>query len=473
MTQVLHAIEEKIIKALKEYGTSDMTKLLTRTDLGEDQIRRGTEWLRLKKLANVNTQTSIVLALGKNGLEAVEHGLPERRLIKLLEHEPMSIADASSKLGGAFGSAIKSARDGGFVSVKDGILSLEKPAPKLLPGEKVLELFKSGGFADPGREIAEKYAKSDPGYVHLMERPDFFKTKKTNRQQISLTDEGLTLDFTKNARAGAIDVDASVPITHVSRRHPLSETIREVREAFVALGFEEIDGNLAQPGFWNFDALFTPQDHPAREMQDTFYIKGAKSSKFASRDQISKVAATHEKNWKYTWDKNESSRMVLRTHTTCVTINHLAKTRPKSARVFSLGSVFRNEKQSYKHLAEFHQVEGVLSGPNATLRDLMGIQSEFYRRIGLGKVRFWPTFFPYTEPSLQTMVYNEDLGKWVEMFGMGIFRPEVIRPLAIPGPVLAWGGGIERIAMLKYGVSDVREFYNNDIKWLRGALKRQ
>ena len=306
-----------------------------------------------------------------------------------------------------------------------------------------------------------------------MERPDFFKTKKTNRQQISLTDEGLTLDFTKNARAGAIDVDASVPITHVSRRHPLSETIREVREAFVALGFEEIDGNLAQPGFWNFDALFTPQDHPAREMQDTFYIKGAKSSKFASRDQISKVAATHEKNWKYTWDKNESSRMVLRTHTTCVTINHLAKTRPKSARVFSLGSVFRNEKQSYKHLAEFHQVEGVLSGPNATLRDLMGIQSEFYRRIGLGKVRFWPTFFPYTEPSLQTMVYNEDLGKWVEMFGMGIFRPEVIRPLAIPGPVLAWGGGIERIAMLKYGVSDVREFYNNDIKWLRGALKRQ
>ena len=291
MTQVLHAIEEKIIKALKEYGTSDMTKLLTRTDLGEDQIRRGTEWLRLKKLANVNTQTSIVLALGKNGLEAVEHGLPERRLIKLLEHEPMSIADASSKLGGAFGSAIKSARESGFVSVKDGILSLEKPAPKLLPGEKVLELFKSGGFADPGREIAEKYAKSDPGYVHLMERPDFFKTKKTNRQQISLTDEGLTLDFTKNARAGAIDVDANVPITHVSRRHPLSETIREVREAFVALGFEEIDGNLAQPGFWNFDALFTPQDHPAREMQDTFYIKGAKSSKFASRDQISNVAA--------------------------------------------------------------------------------------------------------------------------------------------------------------------------------------
>ncbi len=471
MAQVLHAIEEKIIKALKEYGTSDMTKLLTRTDLGEDQIRRGTEWLRLKKLANVNTQTSIVLLLGKNGLEAAEHGLPERRLLKLLKSKEMSMAEASGMLGGAFGSAIKEARDGKFVSVRDGILRLEKSAPKLLPGEKVLEMFKSAGMADPGREIAESQAKTDPGCIHLMERPDFFKIKKTNRQQISLTDEGLALDFSKNIHAGAIDVDADVPVMYASRRHPLTETIREVREAFVALGFEEIDGNLAQPGFWNFDALFTPQDHPAREMQDTFYIEGAKSSRFASKDQFSKVAAAHEKNWKYTWNRTESSRMVLRTHTTCVTVNHLAKTRPKKARIFSLGSVFRNEKQSYKHLAEFHQVEGVLSGPDATLRDLMGIQGEFYRRIGLGKVRFWPTFFPYTEPSLQTMVYNENLGKWVEMFGMGIFRPEVIRPLAIPGPVLAWGGGIERIAMLKYGVSDVREFYNNDIKWLREVSK--
>ena len=180
-------------KLTKRFGTEKMTHAMLdkmRTAAGEDHfmLRRGVFFSiefglthrALKKLANVNTQTSIVLALGKNGLEAVEHGLPERRLIKLLEHEPMSIADASSKLGGAFGSAIKSARESGFVSVKDGILSLEKPAPKLLPGEKVLELFKSGGFADPGREIAEKYAKSDPGYV---QNPDFFKTKKTNRNR--------------------------------------------------------------------------------------------------------------------------------------------------------------------------------------------------------------------------------------------------------------------------------------------------
>jgi len=165
--------------------------------------------------------------------------------------------------------------------------------------------------------------------------------------------------------------------------------------------------------------------------------------------------------------------MVLRTHTTCDTIKYLADHKPNEARVFSLGRVFRNEKVSYKHLVEFNQVEGIVVGKNATLRDLMGIQREFYRRMGLNKVKFWPTFFPYTEPSLQSMVYNERLDKWVELFGMGIFRPEVTKPLGITKPVLAWGGGIERIAMLKYGLDDVREFYNNNLKWLRSVTKCQ
>ena len=113
--------------------------------------------------------------------------------------------------------------------------------------------------------------------------------------------------------------------------------------------------------------------------------------------------------------------------------------------------------------------EGIVIGNNTTLRDLMGIQKEFYKKLGLTKIKFWPTFFPYTEPSLQTMVYNEKLGKWIELFGMGIFRPEVTKPLGIDKPVLAWGGGIERIAMLKYELDDVREFYNNNLSWLRSA----
>ncbi len=259
----------------------------------------------------------------------------------------------------------------------------------------------------------------------------------------------------------------------MAKTHPLKDTINEIREIFVTLGFSEIHGTLSQPSFWNFDALFTPQDHPAREMQDTFYLDGITSKKIASPKQIQQVSKAHKNNWRYLWSIDEARKMVLRTHTTCVTIKHLAEQKPDEARVFSLGRVFRNEKVSYKHLVEFNQIEGVVIGKNTTLRDLMGIQREFYKRMGLNKVKFWPTFFPYTEPSLQSMVYNDRLDKWVELFGMGIFRPEVTKPLGITKPVLAWGGGIERIAMLKYGLDDVREFYNNNLKWLRSVSKCQ
>ena len=230
---------------------------------------------------------------------------------------------------------------------------------------------------------------------------------------------------------------------------------------------------MTQSSFWNFDALFTPQDHPARELQDTFFLDGISAKKIANPEQIQKVSDSHKKNWRYQWDINEARKMVLRTHTTCVTIKHLAENKPDEARIFSLGRVFRNEKVSYKHLVEFNQIEGIVVGKDANLRNLMGIQREFYKRIGITKIKFWPTFFPYTEPSLQTMVYNEKLGKWIELFGMGIFRPEVTKPLGITKPVLAWGGGIERIAMLKYDLDDVREFYNNNLGWLRSNTKCQ
>ena len=302
----------------------------------------------------------------------------------------------------------------------------------------------------------------------LLSRPNYIVQNSEKSKIISLTDAALSLD-TSISSSGAIDVEADVPSIFAARTHPLQDTIDEIREIFVNLGFSEILGNMTQSSFWNFDALFTPQAHPARELQDTFYLENLESKNPASSSQIKNVSSSHKKNWKYDWKLSESQKMVLRTHTTCVTIKYLAEQKPENARIFSVGRVFRNEKVSYKHLVEFNQIEGIVIGNNTTLRDLMGIQKEFYKKLGLTKIKFWPTFFPYTEPSLQTMVYNEKLGKWIELFGMGIFRPEVTKPLGIDKPVLAWGGGIERIAMLKYELDDVREFYNNNLNWLRSA----
>ena len=372
-----------------------------------------------------------------------------------------------------FGLSIKYAKQREWIITGGNEISLSsttQPAPEL-PEEKFIKFLGKDKFSL--KVIEKNFGKDTTNFVlkSLDDRPEFLNKSKITIKTITLSEKAKNIDV--EASTGAIDVEAKVPPTHAARIHPLKETINEIREIFVSLGFSEVLGNLTQSSFWNFDALFTPQDHPAREMQDTFYIKDMKAGKVASSQQINNVSRSHKLGWGYNWNISESQRMVLRTHTTCVTIKHLADNKPEEAKIFSLGPVFRNEKVSYKHLAEFNQVEGVVIGKNVTLRDLMGLQEEFYRRIGLTKIKFWPTFFPYTEPSLQSMVYNERLGKWIELFGMGIFRPEVTKPLGISKPVLAWGGGIERIAMLKYGIDDVREFYNNNLNWLRSATKCQ
>ena len=461
LSQVFHDIEKKIIASLKDNPKQTPENLEKSTKLSPDQIRRGIEWLKLKELANVNESKTSIVSLGKNGKESLEKGLPERRLLDLLKTKS-KLSDLQKELGPVFGPAMGLARKNNWVEATADNVTLKNP-PDVLPGEKSLKQIGEQKLS------VEQLEKDD--LSGLLRRPDFVVEEVLKAKEISLTDSAKSLNL--DASSGGIDVEAAVPATNVARTHPLKDTIDEIREIFVILGFSEIYGNMTQSSFWNFDALFTPQDHPARELQDTFYLDGISAKKIATPEQIKKVSESHKKNWRYQWDINEARKMVLRTHTTCVTIKHLAEAKPDEARVFSLGRVFRNEKVSYKHLVEFNQIEGVVVGKDANLRNLMGIQREFYKRIGITEIKFWPTFFPYTEPSLQTMVYNDRLGKWVELFGMGIFRPEVTKPLGITKPVLAWGGGIERIAMLKYGLDDVREFYNNNLNWLRSATKCQ
>ena len=463
MSQVFHEIEKKIISILKSESNLTPEKIGELTQLSPDQVRRGIEWLRLKELAIVNESQNITFSLGKNGLEAFESGLPERKLVDLIKDGSMKISDLQKQLGSVFGPAMGLAKKNNWIESKENELSL-KTYPSNIPGEKTLKQIGKSSVSE--QDIDKEDLQS------LMRRPEFIIENLIKTKQISLTKNAQSLDIS-DSDSGAIDVEAKVPEIFVARTHPLKDTIDEIREIFVTLGFTEIFGNLTQPSFWNFEALFTPQDHPAREIQDTFYLDGVSSKKIGTPDQIRKVSESHKKGWRYYWDINEARKMVLRTHTTCVTIKHLAENKSEEARVFSLGRVFRNEKVSYKHLVEFNQIEGVVVGSNANLRNLMGIQREFYRRIGITKIKFWPTFFPYTEPSLQTMVYNERLGKWVELFGMGIFRPEVTKPLGITKPVLAWAISFPVLLLVKYGLDDVREFYNNNLNWLRSATKCQ
>jgi len=488
MSQILHPIEQKILKTLAEKKNLAPEELAAITQLSLDQIRRGIEWLKFKNLAHVTESEKTVVTLGKRGNEALEKGLPERQLVnhlKSLDGYSCELDDAKNYLKNEFGPAIANAKKNGWIEIYHNRLML-KGYHDATAEEKIIKIISS---KTPAGVSADEF-EDKSALESLKKRPEFVVFDSKKSVLVGLTEQGLEtaksvpneIDLTSISEtasmsdsevkvARAIDVQASAPPVFAARSHPLRDVIDEVREIFVGLGFSEIIGNDIQSSFWNFDALFTPQDHPAREMQDTFYLHDAIAGTVAKPDQIRKISQEHKKGWNYQWQKQEAKRLVLRTHTTCVTIRALADHKYDEARLFSIGKVFRNEKLSYKHLAEFHQVEGVVTGKNVTLRDLMGLQTEFYHKMGIKKIKFWPTFFPYTEPSLQSMIYNENLGKWVELFGMGMFRPEVTKPLGIKNPVLAWGGGIERIAMLKFGLDDVRDLYENKFGWLRSVPK--
>ena len=447
MAGISHWIEQKIIHGMRGAGGLSVSDIAGRAGIDADQARRGIQWLLDKGAIRAHEPPRRVIYLGEAGVRAAAEGLPERRLLALLR-DGAAADRIYHTMGREMGPAVG-------VCVRNGWVRMEGRRPILLeypgtiPGEHILERM---GRGDAPGTLDVSYFERRPGYI----------LERTEPPTYVLADPG-----SEYAADDSINVEAGVAESYIARTHPLFDTISEIREAFVSLGFDEVIGDMVQSSFWNFDALFTPQDHPAREMQDTFYMEDVHVEP-APGDVAERVAEAHRNGWGGDWDAGRAARPVLRTHTTCVTIRHLAESDPQEARAFSLGRVFRNEKPSYKHLVEFHQVEGVVVGDGVSLRDLMGMQRRFYHMMGMEKVKFWPTYFPYTEPSLQSMVYNDTLGKWVELFGMGMFRPEVTKPLGISRPVLAWGGGIERMAMLRYGIDDIRALYGNDMGWLRG-----
>ena len=488
--EAFHPIERTILNSLSKNVHVGAHSLAASTDLSIDQIRRGIEWLKFKNLISIEESSTQRVFAAPEGIAASQKGLPERRLVNSLKEGKVTISEvlASGDIKNEeINAAIAGARRNQWIQLVEGKMVPTPLTAKKSPEEMFIENLKGGGI-----EISKLTEEEKRVLEQLKKRPNYIDIKEERESRISLTDaakkivptlnqesperrlttELITSGKWKETNFSALDVEAPVPVIYPGRRHPLIEIIEEIKEIFIGLGFSEIEGPVIQSGFWNFDALFTPQDHPAREMQDTFYISAQTQPPpiSASKDQISKISRVHKERWNRQWNVQEAQRLVLRTHTTPVTVQHLAKVKSSDVgRFFSVGRVFRNEKVSYKHLVEFHQVEGVSTSEEASIRDMMGLQKEFYAKMGIKRIKFWPTFFPYTEPSLQSMVYNEKLEKWVELFGMGIFRPEVTKPLGIKNPVLAWGGGLERIAMLRFGLDDVRELYGNKLAWLRGV----
>ena len=251
----------------------------------------------------------------------------------------------------------------------------------------------------------------------------------------------------------------------------------QYRQILLELGFQEMPTNrFVESSFWNFDSLFQPQQHPVRDAHDTFFLSEPKYAlQLAPEDYVERVKQMHERGgsgsigWRYDWSLEESKKNIFRTHTTAVSSRMLyelskqEKFEPK--KYFSIDRVFRNETLDATHLAEFHQIEGLVADYDLTLGDLMGIINEFFKKLGITKLKFKPAYNPYTEPSLEVFSYHSGLKRWVEIGNSGVFRPEMLLPMGLPENVrvIAWGLSLERPTMILYGIDNIRDLCGCDL----------
>ena len=334
------------------------------------------------------------------------------------------------------------------------------------------------------------------GYVADKKVLDFRISKGGNfatefvKEETDLTAEMLANGSWKSVTFKPYNFNAKGAQTPSGALHPLNKVRQEFREIFFEMGFEEMPTNrFVETGFWNFDALFVPQQHPARDLQDTFYISDPPKADHPREDPVpgspsetplakpqhkrskskektldykkywDDVRAVHQDGkygsigYRYPWNEDESLRLVLRTHTTAISTYMLHKLalNPRPARYFSIDRVFRNETVDQTHLAEFHQVEGVIADYGLTLGGLIGFMEVFFGKMGIRNLRFKPAYNPYTEPSMEIFSYHEGLKKWVEIGNSGMFRPEMLEPMGLPKDmrIYGWGLSLERPTMIK------------------------
>jgi len=484
-----HPHEVKVLKALSR--SMSPQEVADASGLAVDAVLRASSWLKTKKLVEVEEDLSEEISLGEEGVLYSKGGLPERQIIDFVGKEK-PLTEVKKKFeANIVGVGLGWLRKKNKAEIKNGVLVVKDDSETL--DETLLKRLGEGTiFSDQLDETlldGLRLLKQRQNVVVVKDhktltlKPSSGVKKLAKKLEIDesasqLTPEMLASGGWKNTAFRPYDVSVYVKPASPVRKHPLAREIENIREIFVRMGFTEISGPLVESAFWNFDALFQPQDHPARDMHDTFYLKNPRKLDIESfKERKDAVRKAHEDGgdtgsigWQYKWSEDTARKTLLRTHTTAVTARYLSTLKKEDLpkKVFSVGRVFRNEAVDYKHLPEFYQVEGIVVDPNVNFRNLLGILERFYTEMGL-KVRFRPGYFPYTEMSVEPEIFWGEKNEWVEMGGSGIFRPEVVKSLlGFDCPVLAWGLGLDRVVAMKLGFSDIRTPYMNDLKWLKG-----
>lgn len=489
--------ERTLLLALGDLDGATPTALVEAGSFQEEvQVMNAASWLRSKRLVRIRERLVRVYSL----LDPTwaEKELPERRALNVLvEAEELSLPALADQ--GGFGEEelpvvlgwLKRKRWADIVETgttphvrvrEEGRLAANMQGADELLLKRLGEGDLEEGEGDPRvltqlrqrKEIVRERRRVSRT-LHLTERGRRLLAigLEAAEEVAQLTPEILQTPAWRSKRFRRYDVKAYAPAAYAGKKHPLSGYTEKIRRIFLQMGFTEIEGDFVGPAFWSFDALFQPQDHPARDMLDTFYLVEDLTFDLPPKAVLRQVADTHEHGgttgstgWGYPWSVDEAKKPIMRPHTTANTVRYLSEHPDPPQKVFIIGKNFRRDPPDPTHLPEFHQIEGVVMEEGANLAMLMGIIGEFYRKMGL-KVRFRPGYFPYTEPSLEPEVRLP--GGWLELGGSGIFRPEVTAPLGIATPVLAWGLGLERLVMALEGLEDMRTLIWNDLEWLKDS----
>ncbi len=491
--------------SLKDELTS--TRLQTELGFKEGHANQAFSWLLGKKLlAEVSRTPSICFELTDFGRKVLKDGFAEERIINYLkENGPHLLPEIAKALGlenkdvgSAFGSlshdnvlvmnAEKKAEYSGaslperFTVAKSLIERASKAENSQLASSSLSKeeieimgsLTKKRGITETPFKTIERETVSYKLTEAFKEIAEALKTSGiTGNETGEITPSLLASGAWKNSAFRSYNI--SVPPARIipGRTNPYVQFLESVKDKLCSLGFQEFDGPLVETEFWNGDALFMPQFHAARDIHDVYRIKYPTHAKSIEEPYLSNVASVHRnggntgsRGWNYDFDNEFTRRLIMRSQGTVLSAHQLHKAEVPG-KYFGIVRCFRYDKVDATHLSDFYQTEGIVLGENVNLKTLLGFLEMFAVEIaGATDVKYVPGYFPFTEPSIEVHIKHPKLG-WFELGGSGIFRPEVTKAMGVEVPVLAWGIGIDRMALMALGLNDLRELFSEDIEKVR------
>lgn len=503
IAESLHPLEKQTLLPFRERARIGQAELIEMSGLSASQLRTAVEWLLVKGLlSSLSEGTEEFVLLTRKGEELAEKGSPEGNILRIfMEKKPESLAikdleGLTSMDQSLIRPAIGELKKRGLIDVSEGNITYKaaSDSSKIFAREALLRKLKDKARVDLRELSHEDSDEVRAGFVKRSPEKGLFRIEENLLVTYAITDPGkevlpyvetkpsvnqLTREMLESGKwreyeFRKYDISLNPPKVQIGRLHPYRQFLARVRSKLVSLGFEEMTGPVVETEFWDMDALFMPQFHSARNIHDIYYIKEPKQAKSIPEPFLSQVADSHRtggktgsSGWGYTFDIEKTRRLILRSQGTALSARTLAGGPKVPGKYFAIARCFRYDQIDATHGTDFFQVEGIVVDRDINFVKLLGLLQLFAAEIANAReTKFTPGYFPFTEPSVELHAKHPVLG-WMELGGAGIFRPEVTVPLNVDVPVIAWGLGIDRMAMVALGINDIRQLFSHDLEFIR------